>query len=82
MKREASPLMKRENPTPGLRFCGLSTHEPQTTRPALGDFQLASDKRTLSDLISNTGEALRRKFWVPKRHVDRHQHDEARGVIG
>ena len=41
-----------------------------------------SDKRALSDLISNTGEALRRKFWVPKRRLDRHQHGEARGIIG
>jgi hypothetical protein len=31
MSREASPPMKRENPTPGLDFSGLSTHEAQMT---------------------------------------------------
>jgi hypothetical protein len=35
MNREASPLMKRENPTPGLDYSGLSTHETRMTGPVV-----------------------------------------------
>ena len=35
MNREASPLMKRENPTPGSHFSGPSTHETRMTHPVV-----------------------------------------------
>jgi len=50
MNREAGPLMKRENPTPEFDFSRLSSHETRMTSPVLWDFQIMSDKRTLSDI--------------------------------
>jgi hypothetical protein len=51
MNREASPQMKRENPTPGLDFSGLSTHETRMTFPNFRGVAKMSDKRQLSDMI-------------------------------
>jgi hypothetical protein len=51
MNREASPLMKRENPTPGSRFRGLSTHEARMTFPDFRGVAKMSDKSRLSDIL-------------------------------
>jgi len=50
MNREAGPPMKRENPTPGSHFSGLSTHETRMTFPNFGALRIRSDKGTLSDM--------------------------------
>jgi hypothetical protein len=75
MKREASPPMKRENPTPGLVFSGLSA---QSTRMTFPDFEVVakmSDKPTLSDiLLRETGAAGYGVKWPVKR-----RHGEAGG---
>jgi hypothetical protein len=50
MTREASPMTKRENPTPGLDFSGLSGHETQMTFPDFQGIPKMSDKGPLSDM--------------------------------
>ena len=54
MNCEAGLLLNCENPTPGSHFCGESTLEQQMTCPANFEaFDIASDKRALSDMIRN-----------------------------
>jgi hypothetical protein len=51
MAREAGPPMKRENPTPGSHFGGLSTHETRATFPDFQGLPKMADKGRLSDIL-------------------------------